>query len=102
MKTISETTLRRLLEQIARTQSEELDCGQVYQLLDEFVEHAAHAREAAAIIPLAEGHPGLCPDCHEECEMLLRILKADSPAAYRYAFLGSTATGTSAGFGRYI
>ena len=102
MKTISETTLRRLLEQIVRTQSEELDCGQLYQLLDEYVEHATLAKEAAPLIPLVEGHLDLCPDCCEEYEMLLRILNADSPSAYRYAFLASAAPRTNAGFVRSI
>lgn len=83
---IPRENLRLLLKQIARTQPEELDCNQVYQLLDEFAERAAYGDDVAALIPLVQHHLELCLDCHEECEALLRILRANSSVARNSSF----------------
>lgn len=89
-------TLRQLLEQIARTRLEELDCDQVYHLLDEFAERAASGGEVAVLLPLVQQHLELCRDCQEECEALLRALWAASCAAQGFFLLGDIPSQASA------
>ena len=72
-------TLKKLVRQIERTQDVEYTCEEVHRLLDQFAEAVMRGEDAARLMPLAQQHLDLCPDCREEYEALMRILKA-SPA----------------------
>lgn len=76
----SENAMRKLMEQIARTQQQELDCGEVFAVLDQYAE----AMLAGASIAGENGeeqfamvtqHLDLCRDCLEEYEALLSVLE---------------------------
>lgn len=72
----TESVLRRLISQIARTRDVELGCDEVYAVLDQYVEALASGADAAALLPLVKHHLDLCPDCFEEYEALLSIIEA--------------------------
>jgi hypothetical protein len=73
----SKEMLRKLMEQIARTQERELDCGEVFSVLDQYTEAVAAGRDPSSILPLVKHHLDLCPDCFEEYEALLRVIQTE-------------------------
>ncbi len=62
----------RVLENLP---AEELTCDEIYTQLDEYVEHEAHNHDAAHLMPLIREHLDLCPECCEEYEVLLDVVK---------------------------
>lgn len=71
----SEEVARKLLLQIARTQERELDCGEVFAVLDEYTEAIVAGRDVEEQFALVIQHLELCPDCLEEYEALLSVLQ---------------------------
>lgn len=61
-----------VLEQVRR---DELSCTEIHAHLDEFVEEQVSKHDADRIMPLIREHLDLCPDCCEEYEALLEVLK---------------------------
>jgi hypothetical protein len=68
--------LRRLVEQLAMTRDEEVNCDEVYQVLDQFAEAAACGEDPSEFLPLVAQHLEICSCCREEYEALLKILQA--------------------------
>lgn len=64
-----------LLPQLEDTREVELSCDDVLAVLDQFTEATLHGEDAATLMPLVQHHLDHCPDCHEEFEALLRVLK---------------------------
>jgi hypothetical protein len=73
----SKEIMKRMLMNIVRTREKELDCGEVYQVLDEFAEAVTRGEDLTELLPMVKHHLELCRDCGEEFEALLRILEAD-------------------------
>ena len=71
----SEEVVRKLMEQIARTQQRELDCGEVFAVIDQYAEAIAAGEDVQAQFALVIHHLDLCPDCLEEYEALLSVLE---------------------------
>ncbi len=66
----------KMLVMIQNTQETELSCDDVHELLDQYVEMELRGENASALLPLIRFHLDMCPDCREEYEALMRILKA--------------------------
>ncbi len=73
--------LKTMVRGVARTQAIEYSCDDVYRLLDEFTEAVAQGKDVAKLMPLVQQHLDLCPDCREEFEALLRVVRATQPGA---------------------
>lgn len=73
----SKEIMKRMLIKIVRTREKELDCGEVYQVLDEFAEAVTRGEDLTELLPMVKHHLEICRDCGEEFEALLRILEAD-------------------------
>ncbi len=71
----SEEVARKLLLQIARTQERELDCGEVFAVLDEYTEAIVAGHDVEEQFALVMQHLELCPDRLEEYEALLSVLQ---------------------------
>jgi len=65
----------RFLRILENVRTEELSCGEIYTLLDEFVETEVQSKDAGKIMPLIREHLDTCPDCCEEYEALLTVLE---------------------------
>ncbi len=78
-KTQPPPALPKMLKSLAATQEVEYSCDDVLQVLDQFAEAFLRGENVAGLMPLVQRHLEMCPDCREEFEALLRILKA-SPA----------------------
>ncbi len=68
--------LKMMVRGVARTQEKEYSCDDVYHLLDEFTEAVVQGKDVARLMPLVQQHIEMCPDCREEFEALLRVLRA--------------------------
>ena len=67
--------LLKLLEDIKRTKDVELDCEDVFAVLDVYAEAIAQGQEAPDLLPLVRHHLEICRDCLEEYEALMRVLE---------------------------
>jgi hypothetical protein len=70
--------VKGLMGMVEKTQEIEIDCGEVYRLLDQYTEMVLRGEDAEQLMPLVKQHLDLCMDCHEEYEVLLKILEAGS------------------------
>ncbi len=68
--------LKIMVRGVARTQEKEYSCDDVYELLDEFTEAVAQGKDVTQLMPLVQQHLEMCPDCREEFEALLRVVRA--------------------------
>jgi len=62
----------RILEDV---RTEEMSCDEMFIRLDEFVEAEVQSKDAEKLMPLVREHLDMCPDCDEEYEALLTVLK---------------------------
>ena len=67
--------MRKLMQMIARTQQRELDCGEVFAVLDIYTEAIVAGEDVSEEFALVIQHLDLCPDCLEEYEALLSVLQ---------------------------
>jgi len=70
--------LKRFLKKVACTEEHELDCEQVFQVIDVYAEAVARGEDGRELLPLVKHHLSMCRDCLEEFEALMRILEAGS------------------------
>ena len=61
--------------ELESTREVELDCEQVYQLLDQLAEALQRGENGAPWMPMIQAHLGRCSDCRKEFEALLRVLQ---------------------------
>jgi len=73
----SHEMIKGILEILTKTHEEELDCGEAYELLDQFVEAKVRGEDLSEVMPMVLRHLDLCRDCFEEYEALLRIIEAE-------------------------
>jgi hypothetical protein len=75
---LNRAQLNWLVKLIFKTRSEELSCGECYEVVDTFAELRLLGRDAAEAMPLVQDHLDRCPPCREEFEALLDALRAVS------------------------
>ena len=66
----------KIMRQLAATQPVELSCDEVLRLMGAYAEAVLRGEDHTQVVPLFEQHIEMCPDCREEFEALLRILRA--------------------------
>jgi hypothetical protein len=72
----SNQMLKGLLQALAHTHKDELDCQQVYEVMDVYAEMSARGEDVSEALPLVKHHLEMCKDCMEEYEALMRVLEA--------------------------
>ncbi len=75
---LSNEMLKDFFEIIAITHEKEMDCDEVFVVIDEFVELVTLGEDLSELMPLVQLHLQLCPACYEEFEALLRMVQAFS------------------------
>lgn len=73
--TLTQELLVELMERLEKTTENAYCCDEVFALLDEYVELVADDEEARQLMPLVKNHLDMCPDCRDEYEVLLHVLK---------------------------
>lgn len=64
----------QLLHMLDITHDDELSCGEVHELLDQYVELKLRGEDVDALMPLMKHHLEMCRECFEEYEALLAAL----------------------------
>ena len=70
----SKENLEKLMQSISHTQEHELDCTEVYDLMDIYAEAVNSGKELTEVLPLVRQHLEVCKCCNEEIEALFRVL----------------------------
>lgn len=73
--TLTTELVVELMERLEKTTEDAYCCDEVFALLDEYVELVADDEEAKQLMPLVKNHLDKCPDCHDQYEVLLHVLK---------------------------
>ena len=73
---LNQQMLVDLMHRLEITTENAYCCEEVFALLDEYVELVADDEEARQLMPLVKNHLDMCPDCRDEYEMLLHVLKS--------------------------
>ena len=77
---LNQEALVDLMHRLEKTMEHAYSCEEVFALLDEYVELVADDEEAKRLMPLVETHLDMCPDCKDEFEILLHVLKTADPS----------------------
>ena len=75
MSGISKATLKKMVQAIAATRSEEYDCDLCYEKLEKFVELDLLDENPEESYPLVKNHLDSCIGCGEEYRALLDALR---------------------------
>jgi hypothetical protein len=67
--------VQRIVGAIEATAESEIDCEEVYRLLDEYADLLVRGEDPARMYPRLEHHLKMCLDCQEELEALLDALR---------------------------
>ena len=75
-ETLAETGLTiQLLQMLDVTHEDELSCGEVHELVDQYVELKQRGEDVERLMPLVKHHLDMCRECFEEYEALLAALE---------------------------
>lgn len=65
-----------IMKMLALTTDREINCSECLQHVSEFAESQLANRPVGEVIASVEQHLAMCPECREEYEALMKILKA--------------------------
>ncbi len=65
-----------IVKMLGLTRDREFNCSECLQHVGEFAECQLGGKPLAEVLASVEHHLGLCPECREEFEALMKILKA--------------------------
>lgn len=68
--------LKRIVQSLANTHTEELGCDDCFELLDQFAEVRLEGKNAAEALPLVQQHLDRCGTCKDEFEAFMSALRA--------------------------
>ncbi|MFQ5570682.1 MAG: hypothetical protein ACE5G0_13445 [Rhodothermales bacterium] len=72
---MDQSVLKNMVGAVARTLPEEIGCDECFALSDQFAELILEGKPAADLMLLVHAHLERCPDCREEFEALLDVLR---------------------------
>jgi hypothetical protein len=65
-----------IVKMVALARDHEFTCGECLAHAGEFAESKLAGLDLDEALALVEHHLSVCPECREECEALIKILKA--------------------------
>ncbi len=68
----------RWLQNVYKTQDEELSCSECFDVVSHFVELELSGTDAAARLPKVKQHLDQCPACHAEYETLRDLQRREN------------------------
>ena len=69
--------MQGLINMLVMTDTNEVSCDEVFAVLAEFAEMKQRGEDVIKFMPLIQKHLDMCPDCREEYEILMDVLKAE-------------------------
>jgi predicted anti-sigma-YlaC factor YlaD len=77
MSEIDATRVSHLLQIIASTEDEEIDCDDLSRAIDSAAEAAARGADIRGTLPKIAVHLDHCPDCREWYDMLVELVREE-------------------------
>jgi hypothetical protein len=71
--------LKKLFGMVEKTHEQEMDCAEVFEVLDIYAEAMGRGEDTSEMLPKVKHHIEMCRDCFEEYEALVRILESPDP-----------------------
>jgi len=75
-KKLTEAQVATIVKILGLTTDTEFNCGECLQHVSEFAECQLVNKPVGEVIAKVEQHLAMCPECREEYEALMKILKA--------------------------
>jgi hypothetical protein len=75
---VKKDRFERWLQNIDRTENEEISCSECFDLVSHFVEVELAGQDAAAKMPQLRQHLDQCAACHEEYETLRDLQRLEN------------------------
>ena len=75
-KRLTSEQVGSIVKMLGLTRDREFNCGECLQHVSEFAECQLANKPVSEVIASVEQHLALCPECREEYEALMKILKA--------------------------
>ncbi len=77
-ESLSNEVVQDFVRELEKARVADCTCADVFKQLDEYVEKEVRDGNAARIMPLLREHLDICPDCCDEYEALLDVLKKNA------------------------
>lgn len=74
MKRLTSKQVEEIVRRVNHTREHEFNCSECLQHVSELVERQMAGKPLGDVLDRAEHHLGICPECREEYEALLKIL----------------------------
>jgi hypothetical protein len=68
--------LKKLLGMVEKTDEQEMDCAEVFEVLDIYAEAVVRGEDTSEMLSKVKHHIEMCRDCFEEYEALVRVLES--------------------------
>ncbi|MGB2896724.1 MAG: hypothetical protein WBB65_11250 [Anaerolineales bacterium] len=68
--------LKKLLEMVEQTEKQEMDCEEIFDVLDVYAEAMVRGDDVSDVLSIVKKHLSICRCCCEEYEALMRILES--------------------------
>ncbi|MCK5054974.1 MAG: hypothetical protein KAR65_11875 [Anaerolineales bacterium] len=68
--------LKKLLEMVEQTEKQEMDCEEVFDMMDVYAEAKVRGDDVSDVLSIVKKHLSICRCCSEEYEALMRILES--------------------------
>ncbi len=72
---LTTTILKRMIQAVQMTSSEEIGCDECYNKLNQFAEMELNGKSSEEAMPLVQDHLKRCKSCRQEYEVLLDAMK---------------------------
>ena len=69
--------IRKLFEMVQMTETQEMDCEEVFDVLDIYAEAVVRGEDTSEMVSLVKKHLHICSCCTDEYEALMRILETE-------------------------
>jgi predicted anti-sigma-YlaC factor YlaD len=76
MKRLTSRQTKSLIRMVSQTREREFNCAECLKHVSELVEREATGLPLDDVLGRVEHHLGMCPECREEYEALLKVLRA--------------------------
>jgi hypothetical protein len=72
---LSDEVVLKFINVLENIEHDVITCGEMYDVLDQFVENEVKGGSAHALTPLIRDHLDMCSECCDEYEALLAIVE---------------------------
>ena len=72
---LTDQSVHGLISMLENTRTNEISCGEVFALVDEYAEANQRGEDVDKFMPLLRHHLDMCQECVDEYEALVQVLE---------------------------